>query len=294
MLTFFPPGIQPDKDALENGQIGNRDGHGYAIVVPGYEPRIIVNHGLNAEKILEIFMEDRFKYPDGPALFHSRFGTSGSTDEYNCHPFFMDDERMTVVAHNGILPPDIQPHKEDRRCDTRWAAEEYFGQSHGHLSYSGARALLAQDIGKGNKLVILTIDPKFPFNYYIINEDQGVWDESIWYSNYGYCTPIISIYNGDWKPFHFYGTATGEDTDYDTEFLDDTDCPVCNSKDAINPISLVCEMCGTCMECFKDLGECLCYPGTEYYKEELHTAQKQLTAGTQNAGAGTWGWKDYE
>lgn len=252
MLTFFTPGQQPNAEALFNGTMVNQDGHGYAIVIPGRRPRMLVRHSMNPDTIIERFMADRERFADGPALFHSRWGTSGIYGKYNCHPFYMGGDKRTVVAHNGVLPQHMLPNRKDARCDTRKAAEQRFTVNYGHLSQPRARQDLAEDIGRGNKLVILTVDPAYDSSSYIINEKAGTWEGGIWYSN--------SDYLGYSKPVFVW------DDDED-DYLDSLtgDCPFCKSKNSVDMEYQYCEMCSTCMDCYENLSECVCYlPATAH------------------------------
>lgn len=250
MLTYLPPFTLPDTNALRNGTFISRDGHGYAIVIPETETspaRLLTARGLSAKDMIAQFAADRRRYPNGPALFHSRFGTSGTTDKFNVHPFPVGHDPLTVVAHNGILPDYMQPAKTDPRCDTQAAADDRFNFSYGHLSTHDARQRLAEAIGRNNKLVILTVNDDYSEYSYIINESSGVWDSGIWYSNSDYLpyTPRISVY-----------TPTADE-------LDDNDCPVCDSKNTVDLVSYTCTMCLSCMDCFESVSDCLCYPGVE-------------------------------
>lgn len=293
MLSFFPAGIQPIAEQLMNGARTNDDGHGYAIVVPnGEHPFMIVRHSLDNELVIEKFVSDREKYPEGPALFHSRWGTSGEYGKFNCHPFTVNNDARTVVAHNGILPSKMQPNSKDRRCDTRMAADDIFGTEYGHLSLKTSRLKLGLDIGKGNKLVILTIDPEFKENAYIINEDSGQWtDDGIWYSNSDYKGWSRTFTSGSWSNGRWNGWGWGDEYDSDdweyaegvytfggkttdsrtltadeqsqvegtAEYDYSVDCPACKTKGSVNPIHEYCEACGTCMDCFETLPNCICY-----------------------------------
>lgn len=251
MLTFLPPGVQPDTEALTNGATWNRDGHGFAVVVLGKRPRIIVRHGLDSRSLIESFAKLRRKHPQGPALFHSRYGTSGTYGTYNCHPFRMAGDRRTVVAHNGVLPAHMQPDKKDRRCDTRKAADDRFGTMYGHLSDADARDRLATDIGAGNKLVILTVDPAHPVNAYVINEGSGVWEEDgAWYSNHDYCPARSRWEKLEWDDGGDI-LLTGDGTPIE--------CPYCQHYgDGVDSFTYVCRTCGTCIECEEYEADCMC------------------------------------
>lgn len=239
LLTYFPAGIEPNTDLLYNGTITNRDGHGFAIVAG---KRLIVRHGMNAADTIDRFAKLRHKHPSGPALFHSRFGTGGKFSSANCHPFRVGGDRRTVVAHNGVsLNPVIKP---DHRCDTRIAAEEYLPSAFGHLSKPTSRIKLAKWIGPHNKLVILTVNPEYNANAYLINASAGEWDEGIWYSNDGYLPMPESKYYSD-----------GFDR-----------CDGCGSWDSVDLALGECMECGMCAGCGEDWeSNCQCAADSSYY-----------------------------
>lgn len=103
LLSYFPPGVQPNQFHLECGASCNPHGYGYAIVIPG-EDEILIGKGMNSATVIDEFMRMREEYPDGPALFHSRYTTHGEQTVDNCHPFIVNGDKRTVLAHNGILP----------------------------------------------------------------------------------------------------------------------------------------------------------------------------------------------
>ncbi len=280
MLTYYPPDVQPDIEGLRNGAQFNRDGHGYAIVVPGKYPRLIVRHSMNSESLIERFARDRERYPSGPALFHSRFGTSGIKGKFNCHPFRLAGNKQTVVAHNGVLPADMQPDRKDKRCDTRMAADDIFATKYGRLAKKATRRRLGAAIGKNNKLVILSVDPTLA-SAYIINESSGVWENGIWYSNYDF-EPYVPTTTklGSWD----YGWRNRDD------WLTDEDCKMCFSKKSVDAKNQVCTFCYACADCTADINDCMCYPGTEVVEEPQTEAVDELTKAELRA----WGWPDEE
>lgn len=198
MLTYLPAGILPNRDRLKNGTVSNRDGHGWAIVVMGDDgtgSHIVTGHSMNADAAIEAFTLTREKHPEGPALFHSRFTTGGWVNESNCHPYVVNGDPRTVLAHNGVLPYSLKQPEDDKRSDTRYFAEVkgrhlYPGSYPGtafNLNSKRGRRRLRDWLGNPNKFVILTVDPTFRHNAYVINEQQGVWeDDGCWYSNSGY------------------------------------------------------------------------------------------------------------
>ncbi|WIV52954.1 hypothetical protein [Amycolatopsis nalaikhensis] len=119
MLTYLPAGTQLDTTTLANGTVHNNDGHGYAIVDGD---RIITGRGMNAAAVIDEFTAPRGLHPDQPALFHSRFATHGPVTDDNIHPFPIGGDPRTLLAHNGVLPQEAHPSRQDPRSDTRIAA----------------------------------------------------------------------------------------------------------------------------------------------------------------------------
>lgn len=253
MLTFFPEGVLPDVEALENGSYMNDDGHGFAIV---HNDQLIVRHGMDADNMIAKFKSLRAAMPDGPALFHSRLGTGGSVSRRNCHPFHVGDDRMTVVAHNGILPASAQPFKQDWRSDTHYAAEEILPTKFGNIGSKRWRKRLTRWLGDNNKLVFLTVNPNYWDNAYILNEKKGLWDDGIWYSNLDYRYPGYRTYT------HTGNTGTTEDTGA-AESLWESSTKLFTCEQCLFPTldirSGFCLKCGACADCGSPEGYCECY-----------------------------------
>jgi hypothetical protein len=238
LLTFFPNGQQPDEDALYNGAMFNGDGHGFAIV-SGSE--LIVHHGMHEVEVIEAFMKARHDNPDGPALFHSRFTTHGETNEENCHPFYVGADRRTVLAHNGVLPMNVQPNRGDHRSDTRIAAEGFI-PSLGSLRHRRTRLAVEKWMGKANKIAILSVNPKYREQAYLLNEAAGTWDGGTWYSNDGYL-PYRGYFGG--KPKNHITLNLAE-------------CGVCEAVLDLDQEAF-CPYCQSCVECWDVADDCLCY-----------------------------------
>lgn len=290
MLTYLPPKTQPNVERLKNGTVSNRDGHGWAIVVPETATapaRIEYGHSMIADAAIESFRLARESHPEGPALFHSRYTTGGLVDESNCHPYRVCHDGRTLLAHNGVLPYSLeQPNDDSReRSDTRYFAEEwgpllYPGITGGfNLNSKRGRRRLRDWLGNPNKFVILTVDPVFKRSAYILNEDQGIWeDDGCWYSNNGYKAKTYGIGSyyggghGGWSGWDSY--AKKEGTVWDRlanarlsdgkPVLDkgslpliaavDNECELCQAKGTVMPANW-CTACFSCLDCFGDLDE---------------------------------------
>ncbi|WP_152611146.1 hypothetical protein [Amycolatopsis sp. MJM2582] len=237
MLTYLPEGIQPDVDALGNGASLNDHGHGYAIVADG---RIFSGRGMQASAVIDEFAALRRLHPEGPALFHSRFATHGSVNISNNHPFPVGADERTLLAHNGVLPAGAQPVRGDDRSDTRIAADEIFSSAlFSSFDDPKSRTHIERWLGRFNKVVILTIDPRYRQNGYIFNELAGVWDGGTWYSNYDF---------EDYRSYSSPGHASWWGLD--------EGCACCGIADSIDPESGLCLACGSCPVCGADEGDC--------------------------------------
>lgn len=182
ILSFYRPGVMPDAERLAQGARSNRDGNGFAVIVGD---RIHVQKSMNATALIEAFIKVRRAHPESYALFHSRITTDGVTSVENCHPFYVGSSR-TVLAHNGILPEPARPLAGDSRSDTRVLAEDLIPWGvFGHLTNRRARRRLTRWMSGGypNKIAILTTDPAYGRNAYLLNEQLGVWADGVWYSN---------------------------------------------------------------------------------------------------------------
>lgn len=235
LLSFFPARIGPDPDALRAGAWANPHGHGFAIVTGD---RILTGHGMRGPQVIDAFTQLRARYPDGPALFHSRYATHGVIDLGNCHPFHLGGDERTVVAHNGTLPKRVHPGPYDPRSDTRIAAEDYLpGQPFGSLdSVRGFRGLESW-LGR-SKMVILTLDPAFEQRVYLLNEHLGYWDNGAWYSNLSYLPPTRRP--NSWRTVL---------------------CGHCGHID-IHRIGRYCHACGWCSACQHPFPYCECHTNT--------------------------------
>lgn len=254
LLTYLQPGAQPNEKHLAAGAASNRDGHGFAIVDGS---TLFVRKSLTPGPLITEFMQLRREHPLGPAIFHSRLGTSGLRTSYNIHPFLVGGDNMTVLAHNGVL---WQPPRGDKRCDTRMFAEGLFPYSFAELDHFRLRNTLEQWLGRGNKMAVLTVSPKYSQTAYLLNEDAGRWVDGAWYSNGSY------LRASDWYP----------------RWLDkesDTVCPVCLKHGKVDALTMICRYCRHCNECFEHQTMCMCASEPVPVGGVAQTERLAITAG---------------
>lgn len=278
ILSYLPTGTDVDVDGLLNGGINNPDGHGWAIALPA-EGRILSGKSLDVQEALDQFADVRAKNLAGPALFHSRWATHGSISVDNVHPFNVGGNPLTVVAHNGILPKEAYPGKGDDRSDTRLFADDILSTRYRRLDKPTAFYALSQWATRSNKLVILTVDPRYQRNAYLVNEDMGQWDAhtGIWHSNGDYKYAWAKYDNST-----SYGSYTG--------VLGYSTVPKATPKAVERGICYVCEIgdidehgycvtCGTCDDCLEFAPDCQCAQiGSSWYDKQVSRWQAEEEA----------------
>lgn len=240
LLTYIPSGKNASKKQLENSACSNPHGFGYAVII---NDELIIGKGMDSAKVIAELLDIKKRYPHCEALFHCRYSTHGTTTEDNCHPFYIGNDPLTVLAHNGIL--DIPVF--DNRSDTRTFAEDLFP------SYDNVGGIdnpfVYESIEKwasGSKIIIFTVNPKYAYNVYILNEKLGHWKNGVWWSNYSYEDTKASYYSTSYK---------GKDL-YSEDII--AVCESCNAELTQYDIyDGMCEYCGYCGVCLT--ADCLCY-----------------------------------
>jgi predicted glutamine amidotransferase len=258
MISYFGAGIPVDDTAVWNGSTWNSDGHGWAVAAE--TGRMILGKHMSAELAIDAFLDARSKYPDAPAMFHSRLATHGSVNEYNVHPFKVGPH--AVVSHNGILPSAFWPKGKDARSDTHIMADQWLARQSRFGTWShNERAIIGDLIGKGNKLCILSVSPKLSKpRGFLVNGMQGEWQkDGAWYSN--------NDFQYEWTRKTYSGLWSHDDDGYVIgnrpkgayHSFNDGECPFCFGKDTVDYISQVCTFCHMCIDCGEYITECLCY-----------------------------------
>ena len=261
LLAYFAPGAEIDERDLFTACANNPDGFGWATLLGG---DISVRKSMDAYEAVDSFLSARDLHPESHALFHARYATDGEVSTYNVHPFYVGNGKTSVLAHNGVLP--WRPQRGARKSDTRLFAERLSARSVRKLDRPTVRESLGQSI-RGSKLVILTTKPAAATPVYIINEQDGHWEDSTWWSNHSYCQYTIA------RPSMSMGAST---------LWGERECPVCRHELSPDDIDVfrACSVCWACLDCEQDFAECLCYTGS-HHEEYQH-------AGGLAAKGGGW------
>ena len=263
LLSYYPPGKQPDPRELHSGAAVNRDGYGFAIVDAG---ALLVRKGLDADRLIAEFIQARQEHPGGPAMFHSRLGTGGVRTTFNCHPFYVGDDKLTVVAHNGIL---FGMPRGEARCDTHSFAATLLPEWFGEFDHYRLMLTLERWVGGGNKLVILTANPKYDRTSYLINADRGRWtSDGVWHSNSDYVS-----YQSRYRETLTGALISGRGVR----------CQLCLKRGTVDPDTAFCGFCNYCNDCLEPAAYCLCFSQDQTASNRppvLGTERLAITAGT--------------
>lgn len=160
---------------LHQGWLHNPDGAGYAFVK---DDEVVVKKGYSKLKeFLKDYTADVRDNEGSAFLLHFRIRTMGDKSDENTHPFIIPDGAM---IHNGSLTGTGVKYNEGPSDTAAFASK--FGA---HLNYDfvyNKNKELGSAIGNYNKLAMLYKTNR----YVIVNEEEGVWQDRVWYSNGSY------------------------------------------------------------------------------------------------------------
>ena len=216
-----------DKDTLETCSKNNPDGCGFAY--RNNEGKIIIKKFMNFESFWKEYSKVQEHHT---MLIHFRIATHGKVELANCHPFKLNNHMALI--HNGIISG--YGSKTENLSDTRDFIEKVIG----NISYKMWKnpsfiKLVGSSIGY-SKFVILDNNE----NYYIVNEEKGIWDDGVWYSNSSY-KPKTTTVSATAVPSKDSGTVK-------TSFGYIMKCTKCGKEKVTNKWNEnVCE-CGSKME----------------------------------------------
>jgi uncharacterized protein (DUF779 family) len=266
LLTFAPAGVQLCPERLWQASINNPHGFGFAVRTPN---GIVRSRGMNFEKVYDNYVATLAKH-HGDSMFHHRYATHGTTNKKNCHPFYVGDDKDTLLGHNGIIPIEIP--KGDVRSDTRYFSEVLMPRDGGVAMLDDPEYIkyLEKSIGY-SKLVIMTNNPVAKESFYIVNEDLGDWDSGAWWSNTSYEKPKPRVYTYSTPSYTTRGYSKSE-TMYDSydEYSFIMTCPLCEIDVIVNELTdeTFCPTCDICLLCEEDMDKCWCVSTENYNLDE--------------------------
>lgn len=281
IIVYKPKGKVVGRDMLANCFANNPDGAGYmypaggkAIIKKGYFT--FEDFWREWEKTHKVFSDSL------PAVFHFRIATAGELDKVNSHPHRIAPDLAFV--HNGILSCVDVP-KTSKVSDTIIYRNNFLRQFTGRwIRYDRVFDAIGKHIGKANKFLFMNGAGQVAF----CNEEQGIWDGGLWFSNATYKprTYVYRSWNGkDWYDYYNYCEFCGKELDTEEE-REEGLCFAClEYADSLDGV----QYCGGCdaplvTAATREYGWCgTC--GHEIYGKEWPDMLKKAASATTDKGA---------
>ena len=182
-----PPHIDLEEKLLKQCSENNPDGCGFAYV--NSEGNLQIEKTMEFEEFLRLYISAMEDNPDSHFLIHFRLATHGKKDVENCHPFWIDENR--VMMHNGTIHKCTPSYKdkEETRSDTQIFNDMILKNLPlGWEESCGISELIEDFIGM-SKVVVMDSDQNITF----FNEQEGHWENDCWFSNYSYYNGTRSL-----------------------------------------------------------------------------------------------------
>jgi len=217
------------KRKLRTGYKGNPDGAGFMFAA---DNEIQISKGyFSFRSFYKAFRQAERENPNSNFVIHFRIATSGQIDKDTCHPFYVNPK--LGFAHNGVFSKMGNKKISDTQQYNRQILKSY---PKDFIYKPKFVKKISNFCGWFNKLVFL--DNKN--SYLIVNENDGVWDGDVWFSNLTYIDEPEPKSKSTWAKYV---------DDYEDECKDWRNCNVCNGFYPVDEMYLVetneyiCESC---------------------------------------------------
>ncbi len=191
IAIYKPAGKEISYETFEFCYLNNRDGCGLTFINEEGELEIFKTMDFQAWWLA--YQECLEENPTSPFVIHFRLATEGTIDEFNCHPFKIDDGH--VFVHNGSIK--AAPKDKDRlKSDTQMFNDTILkGLRPGWFECEATKTLIEEYIDY-SKLIIMRKDGAIN----IYNAEKGEWKDGVWYSNEYHRVKRFKYTNfsGDW------------------------------------------------------------------------------------------------
>jgi len=186
IIIYQPKGKNIPKKHLKESWISNSDGAG---MMWAHDGKLHIHKELNNfRKFYKVYRNVVTKL-ECSIVVHFRIGTSGKLDEVNCHPFYVNED--LAFCHNGIMPYSVP--KDSVISDTVIFNRKILQNLKPSFLDDEAIVELISGYIDGSKLAFMNKHGEVK----LINEDEGNWNNGIWYSNHSYEKSKVSKYDGD-------------------------------------------------------------------------------------------------
>lgn len=168
-----PQGKSLSRELLYNCYTNNPDGCGFAYHTGD---DVVINKFMDFEDFYKEYVKYDGKYT---MLIHFRIATHGAIELDNCHPFILN-HRMALI-HNGVI---AGYGDKATKSDTRDFIDKVIGNISWKMWKNQSFCELVGNAIGYSKLAILDKTG----GYVIINEQKGLWEEGVWFSNSSFKT----------------------------------------------------------------------------------------------------------
>jgi predicted glutamine amidotransferase len=176
IAILCPQGTQITAQQFQNSWDNNYNGAGFMYNDDNNKLHV-VKEMEDCDKLYKKYVKLVSKYPNATFVLHFRISNRGVINRENCHPFKVSNELAFV--HNGTI---TSVDKDDKRSDTnifnRQILRKLPNADIKFLNNSAVKGVLEEFIGY-SKIIFLDNNGQ----YALLNENDGYWEEGIWYSN---------------------------------------------------------------------------------------------------------------
>jgi hypothetical protein len=169
---------------IENIYGKNGDGLG---IMYASDDGLVVTKGLPSAASGFREMVESLPDDDREVALHARWRTHGDIDLDNCHPYQVSDS--TYMMHNGILSTGNAA--DESKSDTYHFIKDYLAGLPDDVLHKASFGEMLGDFIGNNKFAIMSADGRLT----IVNKDQGLSHDGVWYSNTYAWSPSLLIPN---------------------------------------------------------------------------------------------------
>lgn len=174
------------KETLAECFRSNRNGAGFMYV----ENKEV--HTLKGYFTFDKFYDAYKPHEEKQCLIHFRIKTHGHIAAENCHPFSVN--KGLGFIHNGIINGFGSADFSDTRDFNAKIIQPIVAKYGNAAIFTPAIKSLIEDRISYSKLVFLDRHG----NHNIFNEDKGIWEDGVWYSNSSF-RPYVPTYSTGYK-----------------------------------------------------------------------------------------------
>lgn len=178
IAIYKPAGKLINKENLAQCFKANSDGAGFLVAK---NKQLIMKKGFFT---FDEFYDAYLPYANEQCLIHFRIKTHGDINIDNCHPFMIN--KSLGFIHNGVISGFGLGTMSDTSHFNSTIFQPLVAKYGNQVMFEPAIQDLVESRISYSKLAFLDRHG----NHKLFNEDKGVWDNEVWYSNTSYKIPV--------------------------------------------------------------------------------------------------------